>query len=376
MRYEIETLTPLHIGSGESFDGLSYIQDLNTTPSRVYYIDYRDLEKVLDFNHWSTFLNWIESRRRGGACWDDFFQEKIRDQKMLREFLANLRPPLTNLSKQKRIRGTIDSCIRSGNDPIIPGSALKGSLRSALAYQVLKEQEEEYVWLKEKLNGLQGNRDRDTQRRITGISQQLENRVFRSTKKQDAKYDLLKYLMVGDSLPIEEKDLFVSEILTLNIGRRFSVFLELWPKKMKTTIDFGFQPRHLSKQGFQKKQEMIANDSVLLQAAYTFAKDLLSHEKEWFQNEKRLDIVEIIAHLKEKNTPHEPLLRLGKHEGFLSTTISLLIKERDPALFHEVIRVGTRGRSYPHLFPKTRKLVYEGKGWNLLGWIQFKQKEK
>ncbi|MDI6917820.1 MAG: hypothetical protein QMC80_08515, partial [Thermoplasmatales archaeon] len=82
-----------------------------------------------------------------------------------------------------------------------------------------------------------------------------------------------------------------------------------------------------------------------------------------------------MQNIKEKNKETSPVLRLGQGQGFLSTTINLVVKNKDPELY-DMIWHNTRGRSYHDVFPKTRRFVMENnKPCYTLGWLKLRVEE-
>ncbi|EDP72903.1 hypothetical protein HG1285_19021, partial [Hydrogenivirga sp. 128-5-R1-1] len=101
---------------------------------------------------------------------------------------------------------------------------------------------------------------------------------------------------------------------------------------------------------------------------------ILNEDIEYFKDTKELQPQEkskIINKLEKRKklaeiSPEKKyiILRLGKHQGFLSTTINLLVKELDPELYSQAYKYLVH-RGYPDFPNKSRKLTIDNE---LLGW--------
>lgn len=251
MQVYLRTLTPVHIGTGEE---LSYLD---------YYIHQRDFyrisqDKMLDFLSAldqerggsalvSAYTDWIvevaeqmeelrETRTYQGRSLRgrDFNQtlKGLREDLQLKHFLAEhnlekpflafLRDPQNNIrqyhlngNEKQQIRGLI---VTGNNDLYLPGSSLKGAIRTAMMYQVLMNDQTG----KHKRKLLDDIRDTlgDRNLRIQQIRQRIGKNmeysiaycgaeVYRRGKKvvswQDEQMDLFKFVQVSDARFAEGK---------------------------------------------------------------------------------------------------------------------------------------------------------------------------
>jgi hypothetical protein len=84
--------------------------------------------------------------------------------------------------------------------------------------------------------------------------------------------------------------------------------------------------------------------------------------------------------LESQNQPASPLLRIGKAQGFLSLTMSLLLKEYDKRnntqLFNRLIGVVQSEKNNPNNYPVTRRLITDNdKRLKLPGWLKLNMEE-
>lgn len=155
MRIKIEILTPVHIGSGEEISPLEYFIDREK--GVVHRLNLNTLFQDERFNdHRERFINEAAKRRYIGQI--------ISDQNLLRRHILYSVPISADARRAIMDNpANIKAYIKSAGRPYIPGSALKGSLLSALIWHIIKEK---YAGLcnsqKEKINKIFLDReDRD-----------------------------------------------------------------------------------------------------------------------------------------------------------------------------------------------------------------------
>lgn len=290
MKLQIRTLSPLHIGSGEKYNGLSYFQDKRSSPAKLCYLEFDAIKSVISVPQLQNFADWITTERFPSLF---KFLRNINDRNnaiannLISKALYKIDLLFKEDPQQRIFLGDIEAFLKQNNKPYIPATEVKGAMRTAIAYHLLNA-DNEYTWLKNELIGLQrrfrntysilascekkGNdfltltelrsmpepelkklfgdkrgtemfgeirANNDPRIKINAckkvfvekagkIEEQLQNKLFRANGKDDAKYDLLKLLHISDS---EIKDpsacLFVSDLKTLNISRQFPIFQEL-----------------------------------------------------------------------------------------------------------------------------------------------------
>ena len=119
------------------------------------------------------------------------------------------------------------------------------------------------------------------------IEDTLQNKLFRVIDKNDAKYDLLKLLHIGDTeLKASSNCLFVSYLEVTGISRGFPLFQELCKKDTVFTCQ-GFKLENnkiiLDKLGFTHEQKWVVSDiNNLLHCCYKFTDRLLQEEMGYF----------------------------------------------------------------------------------------------
>lgn len=459
MKLQIKTLSPIHIGNGEKYNGLSYI----VNRGRIFFYDSTKVMENITSKYSEKFMQWIEQRTteierletqkrnerneqrkkdinrqlreaRKKLSLKEFIENSIKDAIIKDRFNQNFMYEI-EFKTQVYNNVDIDCFIKQNNKPYIPGTEIKGAIRTAITYHLLNNGK--YAWLNNKLIELQshfrntfsilasckkkgndfltlaelrsipeleiknlfGDRNgtevfkkiranNDPRIKINAckkvlvekigkIEEQLQNKLFRANNKDDAKYDLLKFLRIGDS-DIKEPSacLFVSDLKTLNISRSFPIFQEFCKEDQTFTCQ-GFKLNNnkkiLDKLGFSDEQKWIVSDvKNLLQCCYEFSNKLLDEEIAYPHYPK--SIKDKLAVIKNENKPDSPVIRIGKNEGYLSLTMGLLVKDKDKTLYDEVLCHATKNTSYTGSFPKTRRIVnLDNNDMDTCGWVKLIQ---
>jgi len=388
MKLQIKTLSPIHIGNGEKYNGLSYVEDIFSTPKKVFIVDFDKIKRLLNQKDLEVFMNWVVSEDH--PSWFKFCKFGLNKPQLQNEFKKVATYTLNNYSTEKYLRD-IDCFIKQNNKPYIPGTEIKGAIRTAVAYNLFKK-DASWSWLKGELEsfgkqysqdlnripGQKGRRVNDIKKKLVDkmgkIEERLQNRLFRANDKDDAKYDVLKMLHIGDTdLKEVSQSLFISDLTTLNISsRRFSIFQELCKKDQIFTSDLRLENKSiiLDKLGFSPDQKsVISNADKILQCCYEFSNRLLDEELAYQHYPQK--IKDKLKAIKETNKPDSPVIRIGKNEGYLSLTMGLLAKDKDKPLYDNVLCHATKNTSYTGNFPKTRRIVNLGNGdADTCGWVK------
>lgn len=414
MNFTLKILSPLHIGCGDVYTGLNYIIDQH----KLYYLELDSIFSTLGM-YKDQYVQWLDQKS------NQLFELNIQKQNASNDKRKELNKKISEIKrsfelgafiqqnkwlnftifKEKSIykipvkdglRGSEDihKFIHQMNRIYIPGTEVKGAIRSAILYHFLKHDQGLYAWLKNKINEF-GNTNKDNidkvknQKRpdsrikkrlnqgIEKISSQLELKAFYAPGQRDAKYDILKYLLVSDSeLKKPDQTLCVTVATPMNSSRWFRIYSEYCIPGIKfnfTDLTLENNSMKKDKLNFSTNQKRSVSDiSTIMKSCYEFSHDLLEEEISYFSSHKKWDIVNDLQMIQNQNEENSPVIRMGKDEGFLSLTIGMLIKARDPNLYENVLIHATKGVSYDAAhsgpLPKTRKIVsYEGRsltsGW-------------
>lgn len=401
---KLKALTPVFVGSGEVLTPLSYVVD----SGKVCVVDPDRFLEVLSDEQRESYVSWLEPMLDELAELDLRIKEAGKNRKLKREFQNRRRDVEGRLSLdffiKERLRVEPISFLREKDcllyqvpcrsrpgprgfsthikdierRPYIPGSELKGAMRTSLLYAMLGDDDRRRAFLEkvEGLKGYQGLSKRDLKEKFRDVTSEVE--VNLRGAKDDAKYDLLKFVSISDSEPMAVENLLIEVSCSEGTDRYTRTFLEALAEGSETTFllsvcpasDIRLALRELDLEGLEGWLSV----ENLLEACYERSKDILNEEKEYFKGQGA--ILNQISQLKRENEPSSPLLRLGWGQGFLSTTVDLRVKQVDPELYEEGIRKPISKLRNWHTqednFPKTRRVLIDrnNRPTSLLGWVK------
>lgn len=426
MEFEIKVLSPVHIGCGETYSGLNYIID----KGNLYYIDADRVLKCLD-SYKNAFVKWLEDESNKIAGFESKIYEfkKTRRCKGRKEYTNKLRP-ITNqfhlkkfcslnkvhlnslkkaanyvISAKEKIFDSTDisKFISQTNKHYIPGTEIKGAIRTAVLYKLIKDNDSHFEKMKRKLEKYRSDNfdkidavknQKNPNKRIKDVlnkemgklAQEMENLALKSPGKSDAKYDLLKYLYISDSaLLAPDHSLCVSYATLFNPPRsRFRIYHEYCkPETVFKFEDISVDENtaiKMNKLGFTKEQkDIVSNLENIFACCHDFSHDLLKEEIPFYKTHGKTSISDHLRSIAKVNTPDSPVLRIGKDQGFLSLTMGLLFKKKEPDLYEKVLIHATKGKSYDSKnggpLPKTRKIVHYDGDELTSGWVKILPQE-
>jgi CRISPR type III-A-associated RAMP protein Csm5 len=236
MEHIAQCLSPIHIGTGRKVEPFDYVLD-NGRYIRVNIdavAEYLDTARVEELTQWlsdrADRMQGVHNRElsnlRGGMnllefAGDDapFRQALLEDPKLA------LYSGRTGMDRNSQV---IEQVKEALGDPLLPGSSLKGSLRTALAFQALRDMSATELRavadaVIKKVEQAEKNRQRDSRDRVPHrIGQLVENAIFRCGQEKkgrdDINYDLMRLIEVADSQGIET-ELIVPQVRPFVEGR-------------------------------------------------------------------------------------------------------------------------------------------------------------
>lgn len=355
-------LTPLHIGSG------------------------RDLLNEFDYA--------IERGRTWRLNEDALLAaQPVEDDPALAEQLART-PPAQLLQagdyrpESELFRYVIDGTPRSGargaqvkeqlkdayDRPYLPGTSLKGALRTALAWVLWAKQD-----LKPDMRKLKGNP------KFAG--QRYEQELF----GKDPNHDLLRALQVADSAPVSAGDLMLVNARVIHRNGKLAAPVELEAVKPDTVFELTFK---IDRALFSKwaGRDRLRGGSVLSQlpqVVQTHTQARLEEELAWFEEVPGAEAV--TGSLRQMHAlqlpPHMCFLQLGWGTGWLDKTFGSHLQS-DPRFFEDLVRkyrLARGRREYGDPFPKSRRVLVSmtrnGQGRILekpvssIGWLLLEMRE-
>ena len=377
--YQLQTLTPVHIGSGETLN----FMDGCYANGRWYRID---LDRVLA--HPSTDLNALTSEMAlRGFRWERYLRQHGSDLSELSAY--SLLCPQS--PEEVEIREAIKT---AGDRPFIPGSTLKGAIRTSLLGEVLNENNNIYRESLSQLETLIDQGARGNPRR-----EQPARRIESLAFGRDPNRDLLRALQVSDTLPLESNALAIGMAWTVTLdqndqlvqkidrGQEYKNFVQQIQHGQNLTFtlkidELLFREREKARLGFRDAQKEILQD--IAEVCRSDADALMQSEQDFFDYYNLSEIANFYDKLIGlNNTLPEGafLLQIGWGTGYHANTVTSLFTndEESPENLQmdlrERFKLGEsrsqRGHYDERDFPKTRRILYRGQNPIApLGWVK------
>ena len=354
-KLEIEVLTPIHIGTGDTIDSLEYT--LGESFNRVDMVTIFEDE---DFNY-EYYKKVFE------------ISDRLKNKNVLYSAKLHSSTKQRLLAAKKRgARGTTEVLehLKSYVSVYLPGASIKGAIRTSVLVAAI-ERAPSLLDIAEKAVNTSKVGDKFA-------SRNLEGRVF----GKDPQYDIMRALIVSDSeeLEVHEGTLSVEEVRIAPMKREgsLSLFCETIKQGVKLTCntkldEFVLTGEVASTLEFTERRWMV--DDVC-GPCNRFARIIISHEIDYFSSlgDEFVGIVQQYERLDDRlqNLPENSfLLRVGWGTGWISHTIGALLK-REGIDATRVVRTLSRSNVLEQ-FPKSRKLIYRGETpYGVLGWVEVK----
>lgn len=345
-RVLLKPISPIHIGSGESYDASEFVNGQGKTKDnkRINLIKRVNVSKYylsLDKDRQEQFLDNLEM---GMFKLNDF------DKRIPKE---SVRYRVINYAKNEP--KTIIENIKTMNKAYIPGSSIKGAIKTAILYN--------------KINA-------DDINNISYSDRFLMKKYFSTRKGNSAQNNIMKYLQISDTNTSNISGLYEVRLLkALDTNRKMKyewdrnkiLFLEAIIHKLSFDIGINNNEDIIRKNGLGDKLELIELDNIK-QDVYNFSQDLIEYELD-FSEKYNIDFLDkFYEKIYKENTPEEPLIRIGAGSGLMSTSIAMKVKDRNPSAFSKIKKVFEK--AYDYEFPKSRKVVV--KTGKPLGWAKLK----
>ncbi|PWR70466.1 type III-A CRISPR-associated RAMP protein Csm5 [Methanospirillum stamsii] len=378
MKIALIARTPVHIGTGQTYFPNEYVT--STGKSGVGFvsrIDIRKFSSVLNEDQRDSFIADLDESFK----MTEFFKQNNLVPKDLRRYLVENRSGNHNPQE-------IRECIKTNNIPYIPGSSLKGAIRTALLWWYAKDDSRYTDSIEQDLeNDRYGKKKR-------AIGSGYVDRVFACNypgNKPDPKYDLLRFLQVSDCMPVENKT-SIESIITYSLQnsgnlrpKNFQIFAECVNgsfsgsiggldqiKKVATHRDFPQLKDKISLLGMDSLSDTGAVPAHLQKVLSEWSRWCFSKEQDLVRDDDSCTdyLKPVQSWLSESSH-----IRLGFGVGTLYQTMIGILEEQDPDLAVRLIDTYKLARGHPEHnvydtidppYPKTLEFTANG---DPLGWL-------
>lgn len=358
-KIKIKALTPVHIGSGNFLqNGTEYIRD----KEYLGVIDERKLLQIIGEDKIEMWVNCIEKNEN---LW--LLIKKFKPNSDIEDICSRI---IYNFEEKINPTDTLKEQLHNGlGVPYIPGSSLKGAIRTAIFTSLITERN---INVEQKVNDYKPS---------AGL---LEKDLFGN----DPNTDLLRFLKVGDSL-FEDDTTIATKMYNLNIRSSKGLFDKSKGQLIEcigqdSTSEFSIK---LEKQYYQKVYssgkikelpEVMSSLQNILLMIQEYTKKQLDDEISFWMNydedEYALDYISRLSELQENIRSCDSkscVIRLGHGSGWQFITggwaknDQLISEDFFENLLDKIRPQNYRYTEYP--FPKTRRIDADA---DILGFVK------
>ncbi|SHK20887.1 CRISPR-associated protein, Csm5 family [Anaerobranca californiensis DSM 14826] len=357
MRFSLETLTPVSIGSN---DKASQFIDYIYENKKVYFIDH---EKIFDY---------INGLPKGKDLIEQYLKiikdqsSKNTNEVTLTSFLKNYRIDFKKYSTN--IVDTLDDVkteitlhIKTNNCPYIPGSSLKGAIRSAIVYYLYKTEDEENI---------KQRHFKEDENKIKITNYNGQNYL------QKGEGDILNLLQVSDSDVFDKNGTVILKANRVNIDNNkesISILIEGIKKGYQTT----FYLKTLGEDYHEIENDfpflLKGQEGELLKIINQYSRDNIKKEIEKLKAAKQGKELKnyydkLLLTVEKIDTTKEAVMRIGWGKTYFDNTISNKISK---PFLQEILKISFP-KSNKDRFPITRVYCKYDNQIMPFGWVKIK----
>ena len=362
MKCKITTISPIHIAGGEN-KVISPYSDYVYDNGFVFLIDNNKLFEYLkgrkDFNIvFEKYLRQIKTNinKKYGKNLGDFFSNTLKED--YKKFSYKKIFCVSSPKNQK-----IDLFQKTNGKPFIPGSTLKGAIRTAILFDYFNSRKKE-------LN--------------------IHNKYWENDKLGKGKDDIMKFLRITDTEPIEQQtEIAYCERINVNSKKQsIPQNYEIISKDVKANLEIisNAEKKHDSIYQNLRIFNFLykGNEQQFFSIINNFSEQNIEFELNTFRKYNKNgffnEIVEFYQNLLDEQKSElgtTAILRIGKGKTFFDNSISGLFKDDDykmkkiKTLPKRKIGFSQKGNKFVEPFPITRTLIMKDeKPYLPLGWIR------
>ncbi|GEM_PF-6140811 len=397
----LETLTPVRVGAGDEHQLsplMEYVYDADA--GQVHMIDTDRLHTLLmeDMDIFEEFVESVRRRTRTSEREDGRHLRRFVEQRLgvpLEEVVRFTVPATGSIS------GLIQSTIKNGLHPYIPGSSVKGAIRTATLYKLLDREKPHPAWQKFVDMISRGKPPR------ANYYKTLEGEVFdmMTTTRQGKRIpsiekDPFRFVSISDTRPLNPSSLMIGAVGRYKLAHPDGSFLafpqhlldipcELIPKGVKTTFTIGLTEAPETVIPFLQKPDIHQLFNVLNDFSYAIlARELDALDAVFDRHDDRYDeppqdllkVKEFYESLHQRidGAPKtEAYIRLGSGKTYFDQTIGLIAENQGKGFLLRLIKELKLTRKARELedplgFPRTRSFLCDKNQHIIapLGWIR------
>ncbi len=395
-RYKLKLLSPLHIGQEDiPFNLLVKLYG----EEKFYVLDpLRLSEGLLKISGNNESLvkeatNDIigEFSKNSNADIDAIFKRIVRgDAEKLKQLIRYSSAYSLKLRGSKEIDEEVRSFIRDTYyRPYIPGSSIKGAIRTAFIYKILKEvrNRSPEFYKREIIEKIRNSLYQSKGGKVSSYFKWFENKLVQIFNLGQPEVgsdrgphrDIFRIFRVSDTKPINKDELYLEQVKVFNKGRelKLKIFIEAMPEdtvlEFTITYDWGLLDKFVNSNrepfnGYIDFVKGLFRNPIRVTEEFT--KDLLNRENSVkdkvfpsTQKDKEFPPTQKVYYFKES-----PNLHIGYGGGYLAMTVGLLFENN---LIGEILHLATRHNiKSVGVIPSSRRVTSNGRP---LGWCKWEE---
>ena len=196
----IDVISPLHIGSGEILTSADFVVPENE-------VIVLDLERLMSFLPTEDIDEIVDILKRVPYPWEKILKRYRLNPRNFARYSAPL------IGRKQKESMQIRAFIKSDGKPYIPGSSIKGAIRTAVMFKIVEENarllNQAVRWLNSNIKSRQ-----DVRRFLKRADDWLEAKVFghEGRDRYEPKRDPFKALIIRDSEKISPRHLRIYSV--------------------------------------------------------------------------------------------------------------------------------------------------------------------
>ncbi|ACX73082.1 CRISPR-associated RAMP protein, Csm5 family [Methanocaldococcus vulcanius M7] len=356
---KLEILTPTHIGSGEKLLPTDYypIKDMHGNITKIIVIDIDKLFNTLI--SMGVNVNEVVEILRESKSYPltKIFEKYHLKPKDFEKY------PLDIVGGYGKYSMQINTFIKTCGMPYIPGSSIKGAIRTALMYYIVKDNKKLLSDIINELNKIV------TQKNAKNFVKRADDKLDKKIFGNDPKFDVLKSLIIRDSEKISLKKLKVYKVEILGNDAPIPTYIE-GLENIKINFEMQINDAILKNVNFNGMLKNI-DFELIKNAIREFSKAVINAEiNEIYKYGKyKENMLKFYKNLEDKIEDGELFIRIGWGSGWYSTTIGVLLKTHPK--FEELrkklgLGKNPKTKKVVNDYPKTRRIVNN----KPLGWVK------
>ncbi len=373
MKLIIHTLVPIHIGGKDlSFSPYTdYVSKKEKENHLVYYLNTDKLMEVIESKgYMDSYIKFLkDSAKNTGSKFDlkTFLEQKNIDyKKFIRERL-----PL-KIKEDNPGRIEIKGFIRSPSGRYIPGTSIKGAIKTALWYSYIKRRA---------ALGKEGYQKIFNEKGPKFVFTNTFGKRYGATKYEPLR-DPFRDIQIGDSDPIPYGKFQVIDMSVFHL-KRLKPESPIWIEALNGRV---YIPVRIKFTNYANPDDEFwhfiekGDYKTMFSHINTFSSDFINHEKKVLESKKGdntyiAPMLNSYTKLQEKidtSNNEKAYIPIGQGTSFFSKTVDMVFSYEEMENIRKKFKsvsLGYKKDGHSNPFPITRKVLEPTKG-HLVGWIE------